>query len=160
MLFVIAGILGFITIAGLGFAFAGGDQNAARTAKRAQAIVGGGARDAGARAKAVANTPDARRKQILKTLKEQDRQQKKASLTIAARLRAAGLGEKVQMFWIVSGVLGLSIGLVFIVLGQHPLLALGAAFAAGLGLPRWVVGMLAAARTKKFTEAFSDAILA
>ena len=97
MLFVLAGILGFITIAGLGFAFAGGDQNAARTAKRTQAILGG-PRDDSARAKAVANTPDARRKQILKTLKEQDRQQKKASLSIAARLRAAGLGENVRMF--------------------------------------------------------------
>ncbi len=158
MLFVLAGVLGFITITALGFAFAGGDQNAARTAKRAQAIAGGGARDAGARAKAVANTPDARRKQILKTLKEQDRRQKKASLSIAARLRAAGLGEKVQMFWIISGGLGFCVGLIVLILGQHPLLALGAAFAAGLGLPRWVVGMLATARTKKFTEAFSDAI--
>ncbi|WP_425999169.1 type II secretion system F family protein [Caulobacter sp. DWR1-3-2b1] len=158
MLFVIAGVLGFITIAGLGFAFAGGDPNAARTAKRAQAIVGGGPREAGARAKAVANTPDARRKQILKTLKEQDRRQKKATLSIAARLRAAGLGEKVQMFWIISGVLGLCVGLVVLILRQHPLIALGGAFAAGFGLPRWVVGVLAKARTKKFTEAFSDAI--
>jgi len=158
MLFLLAGILGFITIAGVGFAFAGGDQNAARTAKRAQAIVGGGARDASARAKAVANTPDARRKQILKTLKEQDRQQKKASVTIAARLRQAGLGEKVQVFWIISGVVALCVALVIIVLGQHPLIALGGAFAAGFGLPRWVVGFLATARTKKFTEAFSDAI--
>ncbi|MBU4434392.1 MAG: type II secretion system F family protein [Alphaproteobacteria bacterium] len=157
MLFVIAGILGFITIAGLGFAFAGGDQNAARTAKRTQAILGG-PRDDTARAKAVANTPDARRKQILKTLKEQDRQQKKASLSITARLRAAGLGENVRMFWIISGVVGLTIGIVPLALGQSPLIALGAAFAAGFGLPRWVVGMLAKARTKKFTEAFSDAI--
>ncbi|PTT79859.1 secretion protein F, partial [Pseudomonas sp. HMWF010] len=69
MLVVLAAILGFITIAGIGFVFAGGDQSSARTVKRAQAIAGGGARDASARAKAVANTPDARRKQILKTLK-------------------------------------------------------------------------------------------
>jgi tight adherence protein B len=158
MLVVLAALLGFITIAGIGFAFAGGDQNAARASKRAQAMVGGGERQASARAKAVANTPDARRKQILKTLKEQDRQQKKASLTIAARLRQAGLGEKVQVFWIISGVVGFSVGLVVIVLGQHPLIALGAAFAAGFGLPRWVVGFLAKGRIKKFTEAFSDAI--
>jgi tight adherence protein B len=157
MLFVIAGILGFITVAGLGFAFAGGDQTAARTAKRTQAIMGG-PRDDGARAKAVANTPDARRKQIIKTLKEQDRQQKKASLSLVARLRAAGLGENVRMFWIISGVVGVVIGLAPLVLGQSPLIALGAAFAAGFGLPRWVVGILAKARTKTFTEAFSDAI--
>lgn len=158
MLFVIAGVLGFITITALGFAFAGGDQNSARTAKRTQAIIGGGARDAGARAKAVANTPDARRKQILKTLKEQDRRQKKASLTISARLLQAGLGIKVRTFWIISGAIALTVLAIILVLRQSPLVALGAAFAAGGGLPRWVVGMLATARTKKFTEAFSDAI--
>ncbi|HWW26743.1 MAG TPA: type II secretion system F family protein, partial [Caulobacter sp.] len=36
--------------------------------------------------------------------------------------------------------------------------AVGLAFAAGFGLPRWVVGMMAKARTQKFTSAFSDAI--
>jgi tight adherence protein B len=155
MFFLIA-ILGFVTITALGFALAGGDPNAARAAKRAQIIVGAAPRDA-ARAKAVANTPDARRKQILKTLKEQDRQQKKASLTIAARLRQAGLGEKVQMFWIISGVVGLTVGVLPLVLGQPLVIALGAAFAAGFGLPRWVIGIMAKARTKKFTQAFSDA---
>ncbi len=157
MLFVIAGVLGFITITALGFALAGGDPNAARAAKRAQ-IIGGAAPREAARAKAAANTPDARRKQILKTLKEQDRQQKKASLSIAARLRQAGLGEKVQNFWIVSGVIAVTVFLLVLLLRQTALIALGAAFAAGFGLPRWVVGMLAKARTKKFTEAFSDAI--
>ncbi|HWU13023.1 MAG TPA: type II secretion system F family protein, partial [Caulobacter sp.] len=111
-----------------------------------------------ARAKAAASTPDARRKQILKTLKEQDQKKKKATLTIAARLRAAGLGENVRMFWIISGVIGLTVGLALLVLHQMPILALGAAFAAGFGLPRWAVGMMAKARTKKFTNAFSDAI--
>ena len=106
----------------------------------------------------IANSPDARRKQILKTLKEQDQQKKKASLTIAARLRAAGLGENVRNFWIISGVVGVVAGLIPLLLRQMPLIALGAAFAAGVGLPRWVVGMLATARTKKFTSAFADAV--
>lgn len=159
MLFILAGVLGFITIAGLGFVLAGGgDGGSAKTVKRAQLIAGGDRQALAARAKAVANTPDARRKQILKTLKEQDLEKKKASLTIAARLRAAGLGDNVQMFWIISGVIGLVIGVALLVLRQMPIIALGAAFAAGFGLPRWVVGMLAKARTKKFTEAFSDAI--
>ncbi|KRA66063.1 secretion protein F [Caulobacter sp. Root655] len=158
MLFLLAGVLGFVTIAGLGFVFAGGDGGSTKTVKRAQLIAGGDRQAVAARAKANANTPDVRRKQILKTLKEQDQQKKKASLTIAARLRAAGLGDNTRMFWIVSGGIGLAVGLVLLVLRQMPLIALGAAFAAGVGLPRWVVGMLAKARTKKFTEAFSDAI--
>ena len=158
MLFILAGVLGFITIAGLGFVFAGGDGGSAKTVKRAQLIAGGDRQAVAARAKAAANTPDARRKQILKTLKEQDQQKKKASLTIGARLRAAGLGDNVRMFWIISGVIGVVVGLLLLLLRQMPILALGAAFAAGFGLPRWVVGMMATARTKKFTEAFSDAI--
>ncbi len=37
-------------------------------------------------------------------------------------------------------------------------IALATPFVAGLGLPRWVIGFLAKRRTKKFTEAFADAI--
>ncbi|MBW8892870.1 MAG: type II secretion system F family protein [Burkholderiales bacterium] len=159
MLFILAGVLGFITIAGLGFVLAGGgDGGSAKTVKRAQLIAGGDRQVVAARAKVATNTPDVRRKQILKTLQEQDQQKKKASLTIAARLRAAGLGDKVRMFWIISAVAGLGVGLLLLILGQMPLIALGAAFASGFGLPRWVVGMMAKARTKKFTSAFSDAI--
>lgn len=158
-MFILIAVLGFITIAGLGFVLTGGGETAgAKAAKRAQVIVGGGERQAAVRAKAAANSPDARRKQILKTLQEQDRKQKKATLTVTARLRAAGLGENVKLFWIVSGVLGLIVTLVLLVVQKMPLVALGAGFAAGLGLPRWVVGALAAKRTKKFVEAFADAI--
>jgi tight adherence protein B len=159
MMFILAGVLGFIIIASLGFVLAGGaGGGSTKTVKRAQVISGSDRQSVAARAKVVANTPDARRKQILKTLKEQDHEKKKASLTLASRLRAAGLGDNLQMFWIVSGVVGLLVGVTLLLLRQMPLVALGAAFAAGLGLPRWVVGMLAKARTKKFTESFSDAI--
>jgi tight adherence protein B len=158
MLFIIAGILGFITIAGLGFAFAGGDNGQAKAAKRAQMIAGGGERQAAVRAKAAANTPDARRQNILKALKEQERKQKKATLSLSSRMQAAGLGENVKMFWIISGVLALIVALLVLVLSRNPLIALAGGFTAGLGLPRWVLSFLAKSRTKKFTEAFSDAI--
>jgi len=158
MLFIIAGILGFITIAGLGFAFAGGDSSSTKAAKRAQLIAGGGERQVAVRAKAAANTPDARRQNILKALREQERKQKKATLSVSARMLAAGLGQNVKTFWIVSGVLALVVALIVIILGQHPLFALLGGFAAGLGLPRWVLNFLAKRRIKKFTESFSDAI--
>lgn len=158
MLFVVAGVLGFITIAGLGFALAGGERDTAQAVKRARLITRDEVRQDSVRVKAVAATPDERRKQILKTLKEQDRKQKKVSLSLAARLRQAGLGDRVRTFWIVSAATGLLAGLLPLMLGQSPLIALGAAFAAGLGLPRWIVGLLAAARTRKFTAAFPDAI--
>ncbi|UAL09705.1 type II secretion system F family protein [Caulobacter segnis] len=158
MLYVIAGALGFLMIAGLGFAFVGGDGGSAKASKRAQLIAGGGERQARVRDKAAANTPDARRQAILKALKEQERRQKKSLLSIGSRMQAAGLGENVRMFWIVSGVLGVFVTLMVLLLGQSPLVALGAGFAAGAGLPRWVLAILAKGRTAKFTAAFSDAI--
>jgi tight adherence protein B len=159
MLVVIVAVLAFITIGGIGWAFAGGDSGNARSAKRVQAIVSGGPRDARARSRvSVANNQEARRKQILQTLKDQEKQQKKATLNIAARLQQAGMSMTVRSFWIFSGVFGLGLGLVMLLVTQKPLVALGIAFAAGLGLPRWLVGMMATRRIKKFTEAFSDAI--
>lgn len=157
MLFILAGVLGFITIAGLGFAFVGGDNPAAKASKRAQTIGAGGV-ERTARGKAAPNPTDVRRQTILKALKEQERKQKKATLSIAARMQAAGLGANVRLFWLVS--LGLAAGVIVIVLalGQSLWIALGAGFAAGLGLPRWVLAVLAQGRIRKFTEAFSDAI--
>ncbi|PIC01235.1 type II secretion system F family protein [Caulobacter sp. X] len=157
MLFILAGVLGFITIAGLGFAFVGGDSQAAKASKRAQTIGAGGV-ERTARGKAAPNPTDVRRQTILKALKEQERKQKKATLSIAARMQAAGLGANVRLFWLVS--LGLAGGVILIVLalGQSLWIALGAGFAAGLGLPRWVLAVLAQGRIRKFTEAFSDAI--
>jgi tight adherence protein B len=159
MLAIIVAVLAFITVGGLGWVFAGGDSSSQKATKRAQALVSGGARERHGRARAaVANTQEVRRKAILKTLKDQERQQKKATLAIAARLQQAGLSMSVRTFWIVSGVFGLVLGALILLLTQKPLIALGIAFAAGLGLPRWVVSFLAKRRIKKFTEAFSDAI--
>lgn len=156
LLTLLIAVLGFVAIAGVGFALSGSGSADAKTLKRAQAIVGGGeARETRRRA---APVQDQRRKQILKTLREQDRQQKKATLSISARLQQAGLGISVRTFWVVSAVFGVvAFGLVMI-LGQSPLIALGLAFAAGLGLPRWIVGFVAGRRIKKFTSDFPDAM--
>ncbi|MBN9320263.1 MAG: secretion protein F [Caulobacterales bacterium 68-7] len=161
MIPIAAAILLFITIAGLGFAFAGGDSQQARTLKRAQALVAANETAARARARVKSNTavsPEERRKQIVKTLRDQEKQAKKASLTMAAKLQQAGLAPDVRKFWIISGVLGLVVAGAMIALRQTPLIALGAGFAAGLGLPRWVIGFMAKSRFKKFTANFSDAI--
>jgi tight adherence protein B len=158
---IVAAVLAFIAVAGVGFAFAGGDSGQTKVVKRAQLVTGARARDAktAARTKAqAANDPSARRKQILKTLREQEKQAKKASVTLPARLRQAGLSISPTTFWVISGVLGLAVGGVALFIKPNPLIALGFAFAAALGLPRWVVGFLGKRRTKKFTENFSDAI--
>ena len=145
-------VLGFIVIAGVGFALfspAGAD---AKALKRAQVIAGGAEAREAVRRRPGVSAQEQRRKQILRTLKEQDRQSKKA------RLKQAGLSMKVSTFWMLSAALAAVVLLLVLVLGRSPLIAIGLAFAAGLGAPRWVVGFLGAQRIKKFTEAFPDAM--
>ena len=156
LLLIIVAVLAFVMVAGVGMVFAGGANNE-RTVKRAQAITANGRVETSARAKA-ASEPGARRKLLLKNLKEQERRQRKAALTLNARLQQAGLGITVRTFWIISALLGLSIAVVPLVFHLNPLIDLGLGFAAGLGLPRWVVGFMANRRTKAFTGSFSDAI--
>lgn len=154
---LLVAVLGFIAVAGLGLAFTGQGSGSARTVKRAQTIVGREARDP-SRRKAAASPQDQRRRQILKTLREQDRQAKKASLSISAKMLQAGLADDVRAFWIASGVVGAVAFLAALFLRQPPLIALGVGFAAGFGLPRWVLTFLGGRRTKKFTADFPDAM--
>ena len=159
MTLIMVAVLGFVVVASLGFVFAGGDGSAQRTAKRTQAIVDRGRADKPrANIRNTKEEPGNRRKQILKSLKEQDKQQRKASMTLSARLQQAGMGASTRMFWIISAVLGLIALPAPALLGFNPLFGLGTAFASGFGLPRWVIGVLAKKRTGKFSAAFADAI--
>ena len=72
-------------------------------------------------------------------------------------MNQAGLTPNLRTFWMISAALGLVSGIIAIVAIHNFLIALGIAFAAGLGLPRWVLGFLSKRRTAKFTAAFPDA---
>jgi tight adherence protein B len=56
---------------------------------------------------------------------------------------------------VAAGLVG---ALLAFVLGANIIIVLGVGVAAGLGLPRWIIGMKAKARMKKFSLAFADAI--
>ena len=148
-------LLAVIAAAGVGFAFTGGDDSQAKALKR---ISGVSTASKGERSRRnVQDVAVNRRKKILLDLKAVDRQQRKQSLTLEARLLQAGLPPNVRGFWIASAVVGgVSLLLAFATL-RNPLIALGAGFVAGLGLPRWTLGFLAKRRMKKFTSAFPDA---
>lgn len=157
LLALVVTVLGFVTIAGLGFALVGGDSERTKMAKRAQAI--------GLQGKAVSkdrsNPGEAagvRRKQILDTLKAQEKQARRTRLTVESRLRQAGLTNSVKQFWIFSGVLGFVVLALVAVLMHNVLMGIGAGFAAAFGLPRWYLSGRAKGRLKKFTEEFPNAI--
>lgn len=154
---VLAAILGFVAIAGVGFAFTGQDPSTVKAAKRAQSFAKSRARDS-AGLKTAGLTPEQRRAQLLKALRDQERQAKKESVTTSARLMQAGFPDNPKVYWIISAVVGLLVAFGALVMKQSPLIALGAGFGAGFGLPRWVLGTLGDMRTKKFTAAFPDAM--
>jgi tight adherence protein B len=157
MLPILAAVLAFITIGGLGWAFVGGGDSSEQALKRAQTFTVTNGASAAAR-KAAANTPEARRKQIMLQLQESERRERKARVTIAAKLKQAGLKTSVLTFWIVSAVLGVIAILVPFVLGLNIFVSLGIGIVFGLGLPRWVVGFLGKRRRAKFSMAFADAV--
>ncbi len=162
MMTILIAVLGFVTVAGLGFAFAGSGNSNAKTVKRAQAIVSGGAtgdKRAKVSQRSAVNNQEVRRKQILKNLKDEEKQQKAKTVTLAARLQQAGLAVSVQNFWIFSSILGVIVAVTgLVLLHNKPWVGPVLGVVAAVGLPRWIINFLAKRRTKKFTEAFSDAI--
>ena len=158
MLPILAAILAFITIGGLGWAFVGGDDSSTQALKRAQGLgVNRGAVQT-KKAAAQASTPEARRKQIMLQLQEADRKERKARMTMAAKLKHAGLSMNIRTFWIISAGLGVVGLLLPLVLGMNIVLAIGVAVIVGAGLPRWVVGFIGKRRMKKFSGEFANAV--
>ena len=159
MLVILAAVLGFVTIASLGFVFVGGDDSSSKAVKRAQNFgIKSPQQNAKAARGAIPQTQEQRRKQILLQLKDADRKERKARVTMAAKLRQAGLSLPIHVFWIISAVSGVFAGLLSFMFGAPWFLALGLLIVFGLGLPRWVVGFLGKRRMKKFSVEFAHAV--
>jgi tight adherence protein B len=160
LLLIIAAVLGFVMLAGLGFAFVAGDDSSARAVKRAQGFSGASKAERSrlARKEAQSLTTDQRRKQIQTQLKESERKNRKNRVTLEARLRQAGLATTVRTFWTISAITGLVVACGALLVGQPAPVAACIAVVAGLGLPRWVLGFLAKRRAKKFTAEFATAV--
>jgi tight adherence protein B len=100
-----------------------------------------------------------RREQVEESLKELELRQTKAKkLPLSMRINRAGLTWSKQQFWLISAMLGaVAVGAAFFV-GAGLLPALGFGFAAGLGVPRWLLSFLKKRRETKFLDGFPDAV--
>jgi tight adherence protein B len=100
-----------------------------------------------------------RREQVEGTLKELEaRRAKQSRISLGTRLSQAGLTWSEQKFWMMSGALGL-VAFAAALLGGGGLLGAGGlAFAAGFGLPRWILSFLKNRREKAFLAALPDAV--
>jgi tight adherence protein B len=99
-----------------------------------------------------------RREQVEGSLKELESRRQKDKVTLASRLTQAGLDWTPRKFWIASGILAAFAFAVVMLAGGGPLGAIGMAFAAGFGLPRWILGFLKKRREKAFLRALPDAV--
>lgn len=104
-------------------------------------------------------TQKPRREQIEGTLKELEERQKKAKRApLSVRLEQAGLKWTKRQFIIISVALGFIVFVIAVPAGTGLLPALAFAFAAGFGLPSWILKFLKKRREAKFLDALPDAV--
>ncbi|TGY88433.1 type II secretion system F family protein [Marinicauda algicola] len=157
--FIIAAVCAFIAVAGVGLAVTSGGPSKTQT-RRVAATVGTPVKRTRRQMSAL-DASAQKRKQVQESLKEIEERQKlarKKTVTLKARLEQAGLDWTVRGFWILSGALAAAAFIPLFLTGQHILLVLGLSVAAGLGLPRWIIGFLRARRLKQFSAHFADAL--
>jgi tight adherence protein B len=106
---------------------------------------------------AARNTQRSRREQVEGSLKELEAKQAK-SLPLSARISQAGLSWTKTQFVLISVGLGIFTFLVFLVFDAGLVAALPAGFAAGFGLPLWILRFLKRRREAKFIAGFPDAV--
>ncbi|MEQ1619127.1 MAG: type II secretion system F family protein [Terricaulis sp.] len=154
---LIAAVLAFVAIGGMGFAVAGKGQPAAAS-KRVKAMAGGRGGD---RRKQPVDSATLKRKhttqEALKELAQNEKQSRKRRFSVKGLLAQAGLNTPPTTFWIISGIVGVALGIAGIFV-QGPIGAAMGFFIGFLGLPRWGLGMMVAGRQKKFGNQLADAI--
>jgi tight adherence protein B len=129
-----------------------------RQAEKRKELVTGSAPARAARA--ARNVQKSRREQVEGTLKELEERQKKAkSVPLSVRIQQAGLDWSKRRFMITGAVLGFASFIAFLLFLDAGLLAsLAVGFAAGAGLPFWILAFLKKRREAKFLESFPDAV--
>ena len=156
---LIAGIAALVAV-GLGFLLMGAGPTKAQ--KRVKNLSAGSGKS-GSGLFSFMKTEDAssRRRQIEESLGDIEARQKdkrKKSKTLKAKLIHADWSMTPQVFTIISVAVGISIGVLLMAITKKPLVAGGAAFVVGFGLPRWFLNMIIGRRQKKFTGGFADAM--
>jgi tight adherence protein B len=127
--------------------------------KKAERRVASVARAEPLAARPVRGVQRSRREQVEGTLKEiEERSRKAKRLPLSIRLTQAGLNWSKRRFTITAAALGIGAFALMTLLGTGLLPALGFGFAAGCGLPFWMLSFLKKRREAKFLAAFPDAV--
>lgn len=106
-----------------------------------------------------ADSITSRRQQVEETLKKVEaRQRSRNRPPLASRIQQAGLTWSKRRFIVVSVVIAFLFAVVPLLFGQPWYVAIGAAIAAGLGAPRWLLSYLKKRREARFIEELPNAI--
>jgi tight adherence protein B len=109
-------------------------------------------------ARTVRGAQKSRREQVEGTLKDLEVQAKAKRPPLTTKIEQAGLKWSKQRFIITSAILGLVAFLAFTLIDAGLFASLGVAFAAGLGLPLWILKFLKKRREAKFLAGLPDAV--
>ncbi|MGB7433015.1 MAG: type II secretion system F family protein [Ahrensia sp.] len=154
-------LLAGLSIGGILYAlFYGQIKNEQQSAKRLQALKTGGSIGNGLDGKSEAGK---RRKQVTDALEDLEAKNKARDKDVnkpplKTLLKQAGIKMDVKRFYVIQAAIGVVSFLLFLVFGAGLLIALGAGFAFGFGLPRWFAGFLRKRRMNKFLLELPNAI--
>lgn len=114
----------------------------------------------GLRARFMEDSKDTRRKQIQDSLKQFEMREKRPSKRVSVKtlLMRAGLDVSPRQFWIASLLVGAVCGALAYLSDVPVVVALTAAAAGTLGLPRWILKFITKRRQQVFLNDFADAI--
>jgi tight adherence protein B len=106
-----------------------------------------------------ARSQKSRREHVEGSLKDLEARNAKAkSVALHVRIAQAGLSWSKRQFFIIAGCLGVTGFLLFYLIDAGFLAALAMGFAAGLGLPFWILKFLKKRREAKFMAGFPDGV--
>jgi len=109
-------------------------------------------------ARVTRNAQKSRREQVEGTLKEIENRQAKKSVPLHMKISQAGLSWSKRQYVIISVVMGVAAFFLFLLIDAGLWASLAMAFAAGFGMPMWLLKYLKKRRENAFLAAFPDAV--
>ena len=158
LILILFPVLALLTVAGVGYAFVGPSTASTNAKKRLQSVKQGAAVSS-SQNKAQQKERD-RRKTVQKTLNDLEQKQKeeKARISLSTRIEQAGFKFSPVVFWLGSAGFAIFGFVMLLFSGVHVSVAIGGGLAAGIGLPRWLLGYMRGRRQRTFLTEFSNAL--
>ncbi len=155
---LLAALLAFVAIGGVGLAFSGGAAQPATASKRVKQVAGAAKVDR--RKQAVEIAALKRRQSTQEALREMansEKQSRKRRFSVKGQIAQAGIKLTLTQYWMIAGAVGFVLAIAGLII-QGPIGAAMGFFVGLLGLPRWFLGVLVGGRQKKFANQLADGI--